>query len=652
MSKGSFINYAPRGDSAASVHHYELHLNGCAEQLTVYACADESCNELYDGKAKLHVKANGSNLANFNNFYGSESQSLKKTPSYPFTMVVQSDGKGGNMDPDAAHPLVCYVNGEKTCTVTAASGGGDAGTFSFDVDTAYAGDGAPISFSGGCLDTEGEVEVKFGFDRNDSGDNKNITVYGADGKSIATLSAGEARTMTLPVSGARLSYPHADLLTLSVQQVLPQGGLGSQLTDKAAFVPLAWQVQRDANCGDSSGFVYSNHAGSCVVLGAAGEPLGFSVAALDANEQLLPLDWLADRMSTDLIHASLENGALKPSKDYALNDNGAEATFSTHQFASDIVGRLQVKVDDWQAAYIAGDDTRLVTQGDSAYVGRTVPASLKVTAISGDIEGDVIYAGVEEAPNFSTKPAFTVVGLDADGNTLASYSGEFAGGLEENVLINLNSSLDYNLLEWDFSEPSHGQHSITINTDSLVFLKNVPFREMSLDLPLELTISAHDCDKNNECIEIEEKQTTLADEADKLRYGFITLMDTEVKVGEAGTMASKLNYYGDDLNTLKEDGDTDYSLSDGDTPKGSLPDGASFPGLSVKSGNKKVIDVAPYSSEQKNIEVTIENLPAWLKLADQEKAGELTNPSAMLDILSNPRLRASDRTYNRREVIR
>ncbi|AEY01694.1 MSHA biogenesis protein MshQ [Oceanimonas sp. GK1] len=640
--EGSSAIYAralEEGQSTA-VHHYELHFNGCSEQLTAYACANESCSEQYTEKAKLHVKANGSNLANFNKIYGSESQSLKKTPGYPFTMVVQSDGKGGNMDPDADYPLVCYVNGEKTCTVTSAGSDGDSGPLVFEVDTAYAAGEAAVRFTGGCLAEDGEVEVAFGFDGTASGDGKSATLNWPGGGTI--LQVGKTQTLTLPVTGASLSYPYADLLTLSVQQVLPDGGLGSRLTDKVAFVPESWRVQQAAECDDQGTFLYEKHAGTCTVLGAAGEELVFSVAALDMNGQPLPLGWLADRISSDLIYASLENGALQPSQDYALNDDGDGATASTHQFASEIVGRLSVKVEGWNATYIPDDDNLLPTNGDSAFVGRSVPASLKVTETqNGDINGDIVYAS-KPGVSFDVVPSFTVIGLDVNGKELPSYSGEFAGGLKGNTSLGLGGDLDLEALTPTIVEPETGKHVISLDTSKLKFNKAEPFPETDLDLPILLTINKHD-----ETQGVDAAKTTLAQENDTLRFGFVTLMDSEIKVDEAGTMASKLNYFGKDVQTVLEDKVTGYDLEEATSV---THEPMLDPELLTLARNE--VKVSSHGEQHKGIQVSVDGLPDWLKPADQDEAGELTDPVGMLDILNNPRLRASDSTFNRREVFR
>lgn len=653
MDSSSLIDYRElKVPNIKTVDHYELHFNSCSKELMVKACADNLCSSLYQEKAKLHVKANGSNLINFNNFIGTESKPIKDNkPSYPFTMVVQSDGNGGNMDPEAKNPLVCYVDGVRGCTVNKPDGNVEDSSFTFSVDTTYAADNTPIRFSGNCLASNATVETELSFDSSASGFAGPVTISWPG--HAETLNAGQKKQLTLPVSGAMLSYPHADLLTLSARQMLPTGGYAAKAaTDQVAFVPASWQVQQTADCGDNNGFIYGKHAATCTVLGAVGEgeTVSFSVAALDINGSKLPLDWLKNQQElTQQVEVKLDNGGGKTQTGtFGINSQGA--TLSQHQFGSKIVGRLGITLPDWTAQYIPGNDRSLVTKKHSAFVGRTVPASFSVTGIAGDIDGNIVYAAQPDIIKFVTTPHFVVKGLDTEGNDLPSYSGEFAGGLTGNTFLELNTSVDHELLEWKITVQGNGEHVISLEDDKLNFIKSSPFPETKLNLPLELTINGHDSTQG-----VDDINTTLAQENDTLRFGFVTLMDTEVKVDEAGTMASKLNYYGENLNTIKEDGMTDYRLSNGGTLNAKLQNGTELPDLSLSLNDKKV-DVAPFNREQKDIKVTVEGLPDWLKPAlkpaDQNEPGELTDPSAMLDILNNPRLRASDSTFNRREVIR
>ncbi|MDX1771759.1 MAG: hypothetical protein R3328_09550, partial [Planococcaceae bacterium] len=272
---------------SGTLHHYELHFNSCNADLTVKACGDENCsiNNLYSDKATVHVKNQDhppKNLYKFKDFNGQASTSIAKEANqlnYYFELGYQTNGKG-NLSPKPLNDLVCYVDGIRTCKVNGQSNGSGRGPLTLKVDTAFAADNAPISFSGNCLASNATVEVEFGFDSSASGFAGPVTIHWPG--HVETLNTGQKKPLILPVSGATLSYPRADLLTLSARKVLPEGGYaGDAVTDLVAFVPASWKVQQGVNCGDNGGFKYNDHADSCTVLGAAGGAVDFAVAALD-----------------------------------------------------------------------------------------------------------------------------------------------------------------------------------------------------------------------------------------------------------------------------------------------------------------------------------------------------------------------------------
>ncbi len=644
----SFVEASTGG----SVHHYELHFNSCSAQITAYACSDASCSQLYQPKAKLHVKANGSNLVNFNSIVnGRESAELNQNKlAYPFTMVVQSDGNGGNMDPDAANPLVCYVDGVKTCTVSKPVGSTDNGPFTLSIDTGYADGHAPIQFSGNCLASNATVDVDFGFDSSASGFDGPVTVSWNGGSE--TLNAGNQKTLTLPVSGASLSYPRADLLNFSASQILGGATTGEEATDQAAFVPVSWEVQNAVDCGGDNGFVYGDHAGSCVVLGPTGNTVEFSLAALDANGNKLPLNWLKKQDGLkEFIGASLESSNGVQDAKFDPNDNGGN--LSLHQLDAEIVGRLGITFAKWTAQYIPGDDSQLSTDGHSAFIGRIVPASLQVReVIAGDIKDDVVYAAQPETIAFDSEKVsgFVIEGLDTDDKPLSSYSGEFAGGLKANSKIQLDSNLsDANLtLTYAELESEPGQHLLALNPTSLTFIKNKPFAETGLNLPLELTIAEHDQTSGVN------GETTLADADDKLRFGYLVLEDTELPVNTDGYIEGKL-YYFDKFKSSTPVTENHFSFADhiaGDadiTATATEPSAATVPGLVVdKDGlGTDGIGVTGYG-QAATFDVALE-VDEWLKPHD---GSGLVQPTAELEFTEDPRKHANDRVFNRREVTR
>ncbi|MCT7656525.1 hypothetical protein MBH78_21665 [Oceanimonas sp. NS1] len=145
----------------------------------------------------------------------------------------------------------------------------------------------------------------------------------------------------------------------------------------------------------------------------------------------------------------------------------------------DRVDIIQVSIAEHCAAYAPGCGSRK-TQGSTAIIGRTVPSSLKVIETeSGDIEGDIVYAG-KRGVNFRTVPYFTVVGLDVHGMPLDSYSGELAGGLKVQGVTTLkfgSDEININNLESvteeikDKNNIGTGKHKTILNADNLTFIK-------------------------------------------------------------------------------------------------------------------------------------------------------------------------------------
>ncbi|MFH7585669.1 hypothetical protein AB9R84_06610 [Oceanimonas smirnovii] len=413
---------------------------------------------------------------------------------------------------------------------------------------------------------------------------------------------------------------------------------------------LRWSA---ADCSGDDGFLYAEHAASYTVLGKAGEPVALTLQAYGENDKLI--DDYSARLNGIVIH---ELGADAKETDDSpvikqtmvnFNQNNNPGFQSAEPISG--VALIQATVPETCAPYAVGDNgCMLYTDGDIAIVGRTVPASLEIIKTqNGDITGDVVYAG-KPGLSFETEPAFTVVGLDTGGDALSSYSGEFAGGLVSNTVLDLSTGLEFGTLELDISDQKTGEHKITLDTSMLEFIKAAPFPETALDLPLKLVISEHD-----QTTGIREAITYFADKDDTLRFGFITLMDAEIPVNKEGIMFTKLHYYGESLKQLKEDTGTDYDLSDGSHLQAAL-DGNSLENLTLgfkpKAGSEmsKEIKVDPYASELKDIIVTIEGLHDWLKPADKDNEGGLADPEALLDITG--RFSPGERTFNRREATR
>ncbi|WP_445398800.1 hypothetical protein [Zobellella sp. An-6] len=638
MEGSSAIFYRPAEVALpASLHHYELHFNSCTALLTAKACGDENCSVLYDEKATIHVQNQGHpprNIANFNHFLGLAQQDISQAAehlNYRFTLGYQAKGNGGNLSPKPAAGLVCYVDGQRTCTVNGRNSTGDgSGGFRFAADTAYAGGEAMVSMeSNGCTASTGQVQLVLSF-ATASGQNNDLTIRWPEG--TASLQPGQSRSLTLPLNGVTLSYPDADLITLTVKEA----ETGSTSQDQVAFVPKQWLVNEARQCLDNADrFDYELFADSCTPLAKVGERVNFSVSALDINNDPLPLGWLASQVNdNNLIRFTVSNGEHGYALSQGLGGGGLSAE-------PDIVGVASVQVEDWEAGYIPSGDSALMTHGDDQTIGRTVPASLQLTGQSGAFEQDAVYADKPVA--FVSTPSFIVQGLDTQGRVLASYSGEFAGGLMDTQSVSLASDgpstpVIADSLQAKVELQADGDHRISLLNDSLVFLKEAPFAESRVLHPLTLVVAL-----TKDGLAQVAQEVNLV-ERGTVRYGYLDFSALELPINTSGIMQARLSYYdGDDVPAVV----AGFNMAEhiGQAAIGAIP--LLNPAIDLSPVAKGVL-VSPYASAQEKIEVSL-GVEPWLQ---QWKEGELTNPVAILKIVEEGRLRGNDKTFNRREVIR
>ncbi|MBL1377210.1 DUF7305 domain-containing protein [Zobellella iuensis] len=621
-----------KNDLAGSIHHYELHFNSCNALLTAKACGDASCSVLYDKKATIHVQNQDRpprNIANFNNFVGLAQQSIAKTAqslNYRFTLGYQANGNGGNLSPKPASGLVCYVDGQRTCTVNGKSSSGSGSGFNFAADTAYAGGEARVSMAtNACSATAGQAELTLNFSTA-SQHSHSLAIRWPGG--VATLQPGQSQLLTLPTNGVTLSYPEAELITLTVKET----ETGNTRQEQVAFVPKAWHVNDPKECLDDQGhFIYGEHAQSCEPLAKVGDPAPFRVSALDIKGDEITLsNWLLGKIQDNsLIEFSVKNGDITYSYSQGLKAGEQDAQ-------PDIVGVASLRVKDWTAGYIPQGDTPLQTSGDKNTIGRTVPASLLVVEKrSGSLADGVVYAG--NAVSFDEPPGFIIQGLNTKQQPLHSYRGEFAKGLLKHSRVWLDALHEYNGLELELANSAQGRHELAVINRELTFVKGEPFAETGLDVPLRFKSEDHDLTEGTT------DDVSLTDAGERLRYGYLTLMDTELGINETGRMASLLHYL--DLGgKVTEDRITRYSLVGVSVDYRPVLD----PGL-VLEAKESDVSVVPYGREVSDIRVRLEGLASWLQ---PYRDGELAAPEARLDIVKKLRRRANDSTFNRREVIR
>jgi MSHA biogenesis protein MshQ len=605
----------------AGVDHYQLDYNSQNNSVTATACANSACSSWYkDKKTKLHLTEDNGNEGLFLKFHnlnsGRETQYGILTYGQCRSLRLQAKGNSSN----PAAPLKCFADGAALpgCEICNRPVSSDEGIYA-----AYVYGDISLGFL-----PEGEFTV-------------DSLEGGVAGGNFLT-SPGQDRVMvgTKVNSGAKLTYDRAGQITVGLKSSGEGHESNKKYTVKLAFVPkqLKWKTQHQ--CEINSTFIYQQHSEACPALGRVGDNLTLALVAYGEEDKRI------NQYSAELagIRVYELDEQLEPNNqsDYPsfrfLQDLNSEGEI-THKVKT--VGLIEAYMPSFCAGFAENEQGNCVlqTQGDSVTLGRTVPASLHIVeTVTGDIEGNVAYAGQPEIP-FSTEPSFTLVGWDINGNALPSYSGEFAGGLESNITLNLETGREHDGLNWHIQEPETGRHVITLDTDSLSFHKTAPFPQTPLNLPLGLAINSHDGTRGGN------GETSLAQENDSLRFGFVGLMDAEIKVGEPGAMASKLFYFGNSITTVVEDSNTDYDFGGGATV---AYQPVPSPELALSLAPRGV-EVGAYGRQHQGTRVTVEGLPDWLK---PEVGGVLTDPSAMLDILDNSRKRANDSTFNRREVIR
>ncbi|GAA3530586.1 DUF6701 domain-containing protein [Zobellella aerophila] len=494
------------------------------------------------------------------------------------------------------------------------------------------GNAAKITIASSGAATEQEFQLSYG------GGELSYKRVGDSGPYTPLANNGDYRLPLNTPLYIKYNRPTALPLTL-----IPKAEGQAPQSVELAFVPYRVEVQPAGQCppvGDA--FIYADHSG-CPVLARAGEstsvPLTFLAYGVDG--------------SNDQQGAELPGYNFNLPEEVTISEPSAGSGSTPLDAFDDEIGFTQVTlvkavVADHCASYADNCGNRL-TKGSSANIGRTVPASLRVKeSVSGDLEQNVVYAAQPDPIGFARLPGFVVEGLDTNGNSLPSYSGEFAGGLKANSEFWLDSILSSSPMKLAYSEPESGQHLIELDPDGLILKKELPFAETSLAQPLQLTIGGHDHTQGVD------DETTLADEQDRLRYGFLTLEDTELPINTDGHIRGQL-YYLDKGNNPVPETENHFSFAShikngaAITATATKPEGAASPSLAVDNDGNG-LDGIIVTGYQRAAEFEVElEVDQWLQPHDGDT---LVSPSARLNITEERRKHANDRTFNRREVVR
>lgn len=630
MKKNSFINADEDYMPVNGVHHYRLDYSTSTEKLTAYACANSSCNFYYqDMVKKLHIKdgINNNNIANFKSFYKISAAESYTPKSKDKCVQFSIHNPSTDPLPSATPGLRCWKDGAslgdcRLCQEEELPAVELAGFVFGDITIT---DQHLKGISPGATLTIDEI-VSQGILTNT--------------KTGAVLTKNMAVTLPLTVS-----YDKAESVTLKAKETL-----SNQLTIyrevKIAFVPKQLRWKTTAECIDEAGFNYDKYASKCDVLGKAGESVELSLQAYGAGDNLVN-DYKVTLSNIEIRQLNANSEELKGFKQNEFNfSQQGQNKFGTSS-AIDTVALVQAYISEHCASYALKEGSCLKkTLGDTAIMGRTVPASLLVKEIeNGKVADGFVYAAQPDDVAFSTIPSFTIQGLDTNKKPLPSYTGEFAGGLLGSSEIKLDSKLSDSALTLRYSEPNNdGSHKLELVSTSLKFLKDKPFGETSLDLPLDLTIIAHDQTQGLT------GKTNLGSNDDKLRYGFLVLKDTELAVDQSGEMQSELHYYSDNTATTAVDKDKGYNLKSLSLTLGIKSAATTSENPTVELAAKK-LDVSAFSKIWRG-DVTIEGDSSdfvWLK-PYSKVTSQLVNPKGQLTI--SDRKRGNDKVFNRREVVR
>lgn len=644
MEGSSAIIYRELAGVSSQLSHYQLDYIGNSKSgsVSLTACADDSddCRQYQDEVTDVVVRDAVANedFVSFNSFTGlSQPQSITINNCVEFSLDTSEPW------PSSSPPLRCFMNGQQIANCKVCD--------------------EPIPLYGYVF---GQAEIPQ-LSANDAEQFEIVSYEGPAGLAYFNDTGKhleKGTKLTLPLF---VTLEQAGVIDLVFQD---EDKRDYPVTLRFAPKSLAWDRTSGTNgCGDNA-FEYASHNESCVVLGAAGDQITLILQAYgeeDANGQPQRITNYQDALASEKI--KVEVTEIDENHDAYVPTSKSEQVFNFvsrrgkgHQvyYTPEQVSLIKATVQGYYTFYGKNDDGAGVklTSGDSVIVGRSVPSRLHINKVTpGKILDDVAYRA--KPLELSLPPAYEVIGCVAGNREscvrLPSYSGEFAKGLKladslEFVVVNdenddlsliNNTSGTVTLDMNNQAESEVGTHIIEPDPAlELSFAKTTPKSAENIEQKLRLNISiATDSVPQNGYL-LGSGDAALAENTE-LRYGFLTLGDLELPVGEGGDMETTLQYYDKD-NTKAADGAFSYVLP-ADTVPVLDPATVPSPQLSV-SGTE--VNVSAYDQPWEG-EVQFK-VPTWL----QPDSGSEWIDSARLTITSDAGKRGNDRVFNRREVVR
>ena len=399
------------------------------ESVTVKACRDSACSQLYTDPVSVSLAGSGWSANPVTVTGGSATLALQNTTAGTRSLAVSGSSPSANNSAQCRN----LVSGSNSCDIAFADSG-----FIFDVPTQISGKPSTAvqisavkkdDASQACVPAFANVSKNIGFWFNYSNPTSgtlplslNSTTLGSNAASPTPVSLnfdGNARA-TFSVT-----YPDAGQLTLNAQyteQVAGQPDLLMQGNDSFVVKPFGLYVATDT-------------AASCTA-DISCPPFPGNVRAGDSfNLRVTPVAWngsdtdadLSDNPATPnyqqtglgftsavLAPAGGDSGALAPaSYDHALTANG-ENSVSVRQGE---VGVFQITVTPPLNGYLG----ETVPAGVSGPVGRFIPADFQLTASAtlSNACGAFSYQG--QRIDYQNEPLLGVTAVNRSGNATSNY---------------------------------------------------------------------------------------------------------------------------------------------------------------------------------------------------------------------------------------
>jgi MSHA biogenesis protein MshQ len=446
----------------AAPDHFEIQHNGngftCeAKELTIKACADANCDNLYTQETSITLSPSGWADNDTIVFKGEIKTSLSVTDEGTVSLAKV------NASPDA--DLRCYIGGAANCDLTFSNDG-------FEIYGANFGDSLPDQLAANDFQNvniravrsnenvceallEGTQKISLSYDcispdqcltplnditiTNDVGENTgNINVEFND-QGVASL--------------ALLNYPDAGRLSLSVQAVVDGVTIDNSGIETVDVYPSYLKL-----AVDQSELLYGSSGAQNNYI--AGEPFTVSIGAYGVNDALLK-NYQAENPEIKVtrllpVSTSAQEGTLAYSNTGVISSStsanftqatslrsdpvkaeifdGGEYIYSNTYY--DEVGRIEIDIKD--SAYLGNE----ISSNSSLRLGDFYPAFFKVIDSNVPILANTsgVFSYIGETITFATNPELTITAYNARNEITANYSDIFWNYLPDELLLKANLS--------------------------------------------------------------------------------------------------------------------------------------------------------------------------------------------------------------------